>query len=56
MLERGLWLYRGGQFVGGGNRSASRKPPTCRINLKYKVGVRELFSITPSENIPSTAG
>jgi hypothetical protein len=27
-----------------------------RINLKYKVGLRELFSITPSENIPSTAG
>jgi len=29
MLERRLWLYRGGQFVGGGNRSARRKPPTC---------------------------
>jgi hypothetical protein len=27
-----------------------------RIDLKSNVGVRELFSITPSENIPSTAG
>jgi hypothetical protein len=23
-------LYRGGQFIGGGNRSTRRKPPTCR--------------------------
>ena len=23
-------LYHGGQFIGGGNRSTLRKPPTCR--------------------------
>jgi len=23
-------LYRGGQFIGGGNRGTRRKPPTCR--------------------------
>jgi len=22
-------LYRGGQFIDGGNRSTRRKPPTC---------------------------
>jgi hypothetical protein len=26
-------LYRGGQFIGGGNRSTRRKPPTCRKPL-----------------------
>jgi hypothetical protein len=25
-------LYRGG-FIGGGNRSTQRKPPTCRKSL-----------------------
>ena len=26
-------LYRGGRFIGGGNRSTQRKPPTCRKSL-----------------------
>jgi hypothetical protein len=26
-------LYRGGQFIGGGNRSAREKAPTCRKSL-----------------------
>ena len=27
-------LYRGCQFIGGGNRSTRRKPPTCRKSLR----------------------
>jgi uncharacterized surface protein with fasciclin (FAS1) repeats len=40
MYGLGLWclmplraifqIYRGVQFIGGGNRSTRRKPPTCR--------------------------
>jgi hypothetical protein len=26
-------LYRGDQFLGGGNRDTMRKPPTCRKSL-----------------------
>jgi hypothetical protein len=26
-------LFRGGHFIGGGNRSIERKPPTCRKSL-----------------------
>jgi len=26
-------LYRGSQFIGGGNRSTRRKSPTCRKSL-----------------------
>jgi hypothetical protein len=26
-------LYRGVSFIGGGNRSTRRKPPTCRKSL-----------------------
>jgi len=26
-------LYRVGQFIGGGNRSTGRKPPTCSKSL-----------------------
>jgi hypothetical protein len=26
-------LYCGGQFIGGGNQSTRRKPPTCRKSL-----------------------
>jgi hypothetical protein len=26
-------LYRGGQFIGGGNRNTPRKPPTSRKSL-----------------------
>ena len=33
-LSKIFHLYRGGQFfIGGGNRSTQRKPPTCRKSL-----------------------
>ena len=33
-LEVGWFdLYRGGQFIGGGNRSTRRKPSVCRKSL-----------------------
>ena len=28
-----LHLYRGIMFIGGGNRSTQKKPPTCRKSL-----------------------
>jgi hypothetical protein len=43
VIRFGLWclmplatifqLYRGGQFIGGGNQSTWRKSPTCRKSL-----------------------
>jgi len=38
-LYRGGQLYHGGQFIGGGNRSAQRKPPTCRKSLTNEVRI-----------------
>jgi len=32
-LSAMLQLYRGGQFIGGGNRSTREKPTTCRKSL-----------------------
>jgi len=34
-LSRIFQLYRGGRFIGGGNRSTQRKPPTCRKSLHH---------------------
>jgi hypothetical protein len=39
-------LYRGDQFLGGGNRDTMRKPPTCRKSLPNLS--HNLVSSTPS--------
>ena len=39
-------LYFGGNFIGGGNRSTQREPPTCRKSLTNFIS-HNVVSSTP---------
>jgi hypothetical protein len=38
-------LYRGGQFIGGGNRSTWRKPPTCHKSLTNFINISNTSTV-----------